>query len=176
MTELRITAPEGERFDQACRLYGISFPLHEQRLPEDQASVLCEKDYHFITLWENQTFCGLIFYWETPSFIYVEHFAIEPALRGGGYGTSALRSLCSRGKTVILEIDPPVDGVSHRRLHFYEKLGFVQNDFPHVHPPYRPGFSGHALHVLSYPLSLGPDLYADFARYLGGTVMAHGKR
>ncbi len=176
MTEKRITAPEGEAYDRALQLYSVSFPLHEQRLPADQAAVLCETDYHFTSLWDGETFCGLVLYWERPSFIYVEHFAIEPCLRGGGYGTSALRALCSQGKSVILEIDPPVDEVSRRRLRFYERAGFVQNSFEHVHPPYRPGFSGHALCVLSCPHALDKDLYTEFFQYLRDTVMAHGKK
>lgn len=176
MTELRITAPAGEGYDRAVRLYAASFPLHEQRLPEDQAAVLGQAAYHFATLWDGADFCGLLLYWAAPGFFYVEHFAIEPQLRGKGYGAAALRALCARGMPVILEIDPPIDEVSRSRLHFYEKLGFVQNGFAHVHPPYRPGFAGHALRVLSFPGALTPELYGDFFRYLRDTVMSHGAK
>lgn len=36
---------------------------------------------------------------------------------------------------VLLEIDPVVDAVSEARLGFYKKCGFLENPYPHVHPP-----------------------------------------
>lgn len=64
--------------------------------------------------------------WETETFIYVEHFFILPHLRGHACGSRALALLGGRGKTVILEIDPPADDVSLRRRGFYERAAFTK--------------------------------------------------
>lgn len=52
---------------------------------------------------------------------------------------------------MILEIDPLTTDIAVRRKRFYERLGFMLNPFPHVHPPYHDGLTGHALLVLSRP-------------------------
>ena len=77
-----------------------------------------------------------------------------------------------RGKPVILEIDPPVDRVSIDRRHFYQRLGFVENGFAHVHPPYRAGYQGHRLVVMSRP-AISAETYGLFADYLNHTVMRY---
>ena len=71
-----------------------------------------------------------------------------------------------------VEIDPPEDPVSRRRKGFYEGLGLVSNPWPHIHPPYRLEFSGHALEVMTFPGGWDEGQYRRFARYLDETVMA----
>lgn len=83
-----------------------------------------------------------------------------------------LALLAAEGKPVILEIDPPVDDLSHRRQGFYERAGYHANPYAHVHPPYHAANCGHALVVMSYPGALSADTYAAFAYYLQHTVMA----
>lgn len=79
-------------------------------------------EYHFDVIWEGETFVGILLHWEEEGFSYVEHFATDPALRGQGLGARALELLNSRGKSVVLEIDPPVDELSIRRKGFYQRL------------------------------------------------------
>ena len=163
----RITAPDHPLFPRAFALYEESFPIHEQRTREKQEKVLSHPDYRYEVILEGSSFVGILLYWEYRDGRYVEHFAIDPALRGQSYGSQALRALGARGRPIVLEIDQPVDPVSVRRQHFYEKLGFVSNPFPHVHPPYRPGFRGHDLVVMTFPRTWGEEGYAAFAGYLG---------
>ena len=84
----------------------------------------------------------------------------------------ALEVLGRDGKTVVLEIDPPVDEIARRRQGFYQRCGFAVNPYPHVHPPYRPEYPGHELVVLSSPRALTPAEYGAFACYLSAVVMA----
>ena len=102
----------------------------------------------------------------------MEHFAIAPQLRGQSWGSRALREFLAEGDPVVLEIDPPEDPVSRRRKGFYEGLGLVSNPWPHIHPPYRLEFSGHALEVMTFPGGWDEGQYRRFARYLDETVMA----
>lgn len=160
-------APDGPEW----ALYHQSFPEHERRLWPAQQMALAHPDYHFDVIWEGGAFAGLILWWEAEGFLYVEHFCIEPELRGKGLGQRALRLLTAKGKPVILEIDPPVDEISIRRKGFYERALFCANPWPHVHPPYRPGNSGHALVVMSAPGALTLEEYGAFSRYLADAVM-----
>ena len=72
---------------------------------------------------------------------------------------------------MILEIDPPVDAVSIRRRGFYQRCGFVENPYPHVHPPYHAGHAGHALVILTAPSAISAEEYAGFANFLRERVM-----
>lgn len=57
-------------------------------------------------------------------------------MRNKQYGQKTLSLLAKQGKTLILEIDPPKDDISKRRKGFYERCGFTENFFTHIHPPY----------------------------------------
>ena len=172
MEFIRLTDPGDLRFGPAFALYEGSFPLHEQRTRPAQAARLSHPEYRFTLLWEGGRLLGILLYWEGPGFRYVEHFAIAPELRGQGTGAQVLAELLGQSVPVILEIDPPVDEVSIRRKYFYERCGFTENPFPHIHPPYRKNFQGHPLVVLSAPEALSREGYDRFARYLQNTVMS----
>ena len=103
----RLTSERHPLFSAAMNLYAESFPSHEQREPASQARILSDPEYHFGLIMDGETFVGLILFWETDAFIYIEHFCICPELRNRQYGFRALRAFCECGKTVILEIDPP---------------------------------------------------------------------
>lgn len=167
----RVTRRDDPGFIRAMALYAKSFPLHEQRLSDSQLAILGEEAYHLDQIIQDGRFLGAIFYWETGDFVYVEHFCMEPHLRGQGFGKTALELLAEKGKTVILEIDPPADDISRRRLGFYQRCGFRENVHEHIHPAYRPEYRGHELVVLSYPEALNQAAYDRFAGYLRDTVM-----
>ncbi|MFQ7502317.1 MAG: GNAT family N-acetyltransferase [Alistipes finegoldii] len=80
-------------------------------------------------MWRGDEFIGILFHWGADGYRYVEHLAVSPALRGQNMGSAALSAFCRKVGRVILEIDPPVDDISIRRLHFYERLGFVANPY-----------------------------------------------
>lgn len=170
----RLTTSSGEAYEKAMELYRISFPVHEQRLPASQAGVMGTEAYHFDLIYDGETWVGLLLSWETAEFFYVEHFCIRPEMRGRQYGQRALELLNGRGKRVILEIDPPVDEVSVRRKAFYERAGYRENGFSHVHPPYREGFEGHKLVVMSHSGPLSAAEYGAFRDYLDLVVMGGG--
>lgn len=167
----RLTTADHEMYDQAMELYRRSFPFHEQREAASQAEIMGNGAYQFNLIYDGETFVGLILCWETSRFCYVEHFCILPSLRNRKYGQRALELLRRRGKIVILEIDPPVDEISIRRKGFYERAGYRENHFSHVHPAYHAGCSGHPLMVMSCPEPLSEEQYQEFDRYLKAVVM-----
>ena len=171
MKTIRLTDCGGPYRD-AMELYKMSFPAHEQREERSQKSIMSDPGYHFELVYDGDTWAAVMLYWETDSFVYLEHFCVFPELRGKEYGRRALELLAQKGKTVILEIDPPVDEISIRRKGFYERAGYTANEFRHVHPPYHKGNAGHELVVMSYPRALSREEYDGFSRYLAGVVMA----
>ncbi|MDO5415587.1 MAG: GNAT family N-acetyltransferase [Lachnospiraceae bacterium] len=167
----RITDAPHPMYQKALELYRISFPQHEQREAFSQERILSDGEYHFDLIYDGADFVGLILYWETGDFLYIEHFCIRPEARNHGYGEAALNLMKEKKKTLILEIDPPADPVAERRKGFYERCGFVENPYPHVHPPYHPENAGHALVVMTYPGVISEEEYHNFAEHLGRRVM-----
>ena len=164
MERIRLTDPADPRFREAFALYEISFPIYERQTRAAQAARLNHPEYHFDLLMEGERFLGILLFWESEGFRYVEHFATCPQLRGQGVGARALAQLNSEGIPVVLEIDPPRDEVSIRRQHFYERCGFFANTYLHVHPPYRAGYEGHPLVVMTCPAPASQEEY-DRWRY-----------
>ena len=165
----RITHTDDPLYAPAMALYGISFPPHEQREAPSQARILGRDAYHFDVVCDQGEFVGEILSWKIGGLRYVEHFCVLPEKRNQHYGQRILDNF--RSERLLLEIDPPVDELSTRRKHFYERCGFVENPYPHVHPAYHRGNAGHGLVVMSTGGLLSAAEYETFARFLRDTVM-----
>ena len=165
----RITSTTHPLYQKAMKLYSISFPAHEQREIRSQNQILTQDAYHFDIVCDRGEFIGEILYWEVAGFFYIEHFCVLPAMRNKHYGQKILNAY--QQTPLILEIDPPVDEISIRRKGFYERCGFVENPYRHIHPPYHADHRGHELVIMSLPRMLEADEYACFNHYLQGTVM-----
>ena len=98
----RLTSAAGADFEPAFDLYGVSFPIHEQRLIESQRSIMTHPEYLFDLIYDDSgEWCGDMLYWETADFIYVEHFCILPERRGQRCGQRALELLGEKGYRVV---------------------------------------------------------------------------
>ena len=114
----------------------------------------------------------MVSYWEKRKYIYIEHFCILPEMRNKQYGQRVLLLLKERQKTLILEIDPPIDTLSIRRKGFYERCGFIENPYNHIHPPYHKGNKGHELVIMSTPMQISQSEYDTFNDYLQNKIRA----
>lgn len=171
MNEFRIDSAEHFLYSSFSDLYRMSFPLYEQRQSANQLQALKDDRYHLLAWQEEGVFLGFIAYWQFKDYLYIEHYAINPLLRGKGLGTIFLKNILGKTKSVvILEIDPVIDHISAKRLDFYSALGFMVNEYSHIHPPYHEGIKGHALKVLSSRL-LCTDIYHCFKHDLEKVVM-----
>ena len=106
-------------FDQVYTLMEESFPKDEYRDYQKQKElfqnpeyqILIEKDPEFR---EIKAFFAA---WEFETFIYVEHFAVNPILRNGGVGSRMLKALTEDAeKMIILEVEPPTEEIAVRRV------------------------------------------------------------
>lgn len=102
---------------------------------------------------------GLITTWNFGKFIYVEHFATEPHLRGKGIGIHTLKLLSSLSALpIVLEVEPEhtsPDAV--RRIRFYERAGFHTWQTPYIQPPYSQGKNSLPMNLMAHDLEETPE-------------------
>ena len=155
----------------ATKLYDQAFPYLEKRNESEQQRVMSKSNYHFDIITDEGKFVGILAYWKNDNFIFIEHFAVLPELRGRGYATGALNILKNQNDcNIILEIDPPVDEVSRKRFAFYQKCGFVMNSHDHTQAKYHLGDSDLKLKILSYPRQITVEEYASFKNFVNDEV------
>ncbi len=143
-------------WDSLVRIYLQSFPIDEQRPVESIARLFIEEPRYTMyaivdadgerpkVIGESQepranshSLLGLLTTWKFADFIYIEHFAIDPALRSQGYGSEALKAFIhEQCKPLVLEAEPPTDEMTHRRIRFYERIGLTLYDYPYIQPAY----------------------------------------
>ncbi len=137
----RITQTQGSSYEYIEKLIVESFPVEEYRKLDELRDYTRTKSIFYNNLIiDGQDPVGMISYWAFDRFYYIEHFAVDPKQRNGGYGKqviSHLKKLFDR--PIVLEVEPPVLEISERRIGFYKRQGFTLWDTPYQQPPYRPG-------------------------------------
>lgn len=109
--------------------------LHNLRAYTDRTG-----NFHNNILFDDETPIGFITYWDFGTFYYIEHFAINPALRNGGYGKKVLNSLCEKlQRPIVLEVEAPIEEMAQRRINFYKRHGFELWEKEYQQPPYKQG-------------------------------------
>ena len=98
--------------------------------------------------------------------LYLEDLFVIPEKRGKGYGKSALDLLKEKGKIILLEIEPPINGITQRRYNFYKRNGFAMNPYYHIQAKYHPGDADLELKVLTYPRVMEKEEYRLFYEYM----------
>lgn len=164
MTIERIANPDNPDFEWCMELYTGSFPYEERRDLERVKHDLSDTRYFFLCFKEEATSAGLGFftYWDMGEFLYGEHFAVNPSMRGGGIGARILEHIRSIGKPVILEIEKPENGTALRRLRFYERNGFVLNSHTHLQPPYHKTSKPIEMRIMTWPETFSAEEYECF--------------
>ena len=162
----RLSDSNRHLFDRAFALYESAFPREERRDLTEQTRVLNKEAYHVDFILNNGEFQGIMLYWETEDFIYLEHFTTLPEVRGNGIGSAALELLKAKGKTVLLEIEPPTDELTRRRFAFYQRNGFQMTPHYHIQAKYHLGDEDLQLSILSYPTIITEQQYMLFQDYM----------
>lgn len=163
-------------FTQVDQLYESAFPLHEKRDHAAKIRAFNHDNYQLQAWFDGQQFVGMIGVWDFGDYRYIEHLAVNNLLRGQGYGKQMLGQFLQQSPKTILEIDPLTTDIAHKRLHFYQSLGFQVNPFVHYHPAYHANMDDHELIVLSYPCPLEPLQYQRFLVDLCHEVMTDSTR
>ena len=138
--------------DQVENTYTASFPIDERRSFDlIKELIVNNPTFNLYTFEKAGQYLGFITIWEFPNFLYVEHFAIESTQRSGGIGSLTLSKLMeSATKPFILEVEPPLDEMSKRRIEFYKRHGFKLDTHDYKQPPYMEGLNWLDLQLMSY--------------------------
>ncbi len=110
-------------------IYTESFPPEERR-PTDHFFRLADTPgapFRILVICDDAGhYAGFISYWQFDTFAYIEHFAVNPAARGGGIGACALQEFrAMSGLPVVLEVERPgSNDMADRRIAFYRRNGF----------------------------------------------------
>jgi len=156
-------------------LYFKSFPPEERR-PWDMLLKSADDSNHPLSLLkiidsENRT-AGFMTRWHLSGFTYIEHFAINPQMRGCGIGAAAMSALiAAEGRTpVVLEAEPADNGdvypMAQRRIAFYRRLGFI--DFPqfeYFQPPYSPALPKVKLTLMSTSADIDLEMISSIIHH-----------
>ncbi|PTN38943.1 GNAT family N-acetyltransferase [Desulfonatronum sp. SC1] len=140
-----------EQFESFWEIYSESFPEYEKRDRAGQLAVLTRKEYAVNFYSEADSMMGFIAYWDIGGYYFVEHIAIAETGRGRGIGSILMNNLIQSGRNVVLEVEPPVDDTTLRRIKFYERLGFHLNQHHHIQPPLQADGSALHLKLMSFP-------------------------
>ncbi|MFI3322985.1 MAG: GNAT family N-acetyltransferase [Rikenellaceae bacterium] len=138
LKRVKIETEQSIYFDSCFELYTSAFPREERRSKEYHLETMRRDKFSFDAVLDDDKFVGIVAWWDFDQIRYIEHFAVCPTLRGGGYGAKILKMFGSESqKTILLEVEyPENDQLKMRRIEFYKRQGFVLNPHPYSHPPY----------------------------------------
>ena len=156
----RITTANTALYGYMEKLITSAFPPEEYRNLEELRQYTDNKPaFHNNILFHNDNPVGILTYWDFNRFCYVEHFAIDPSLRNGGYGKQALNHLCQQlGRPIVLEVEMPEEEMAKRRIGFYQRQGFTLWEKPYQQPPYKTGDGYLPMFLMAYGnLECGKD-------------------
>ena len=171
----RITRADDHYWDASWEIYQSNFPSGEQRLLADHIRALEDDRYHSMAILQGDHVVGILFYWRLPPFLFVEHLAIGEAFKGRGIGSDVLSLLKQQIGRLILEIDPPDDEIAVRRMHFYERDGFILNPYLHVNLPLRIGEEALPLRIMTVDTMLSEVEYEAFLSVLMTDLIQYGE-
>ena len=145
-----------------------NFIREERRDREAARALLADPRYSFCHVVDGDERVGFITLWSLRDRVFVEHFVTYEAYRNRGVGQRVLALLAGAYGKMVLEAEPPDTPFAARRLGFYGRCGFHENDLPYLQPPYRADDTGVPLILLSYPEPLSDPVAT--ARELYETV------
>jgi GNAT superfamily N-acetyltransferase len=142
-----------ELFGELFALMEKSFPPNERRSRAAHRSEF--EDSRFRSLcYCPSGLAGFMNYWDLGSLLFLEHFAVQPELRGRGVGSELMKQFqaLNPDRCIILETEPRSFGeIAARRIEFYTRLGFFYNDFKYFQPTISENENPVELKLMSYP-------------------------
>lgn len=160
---MNISKVNEKDFEQIFSVLVEAFPESELRTKEKQHNLLNNPLYKAYSIVDNNRLIGTLLAWEYSDFRFIEHFAILPEYRDGGIGTKILKKfILLDNLPVYLEVEPPSNVVTKKRIAFYKHLGFKFNDYLYYQPAQQKGQTPVKLKIMSYPDALSEEEFISF--------------
>ncbi|PHO10676.1 hypothetical protein CPG37_02210 [Malaciobacter canalis] len=167
MQEIKLESIETELFKATWSLYEGSFPSNEKRELSVQEKILKNQNYTALCYLDSKKqLIALLFYWKLGEFYFIEHFAVHPKCRGQSYGTKILNEFLKDKKNVVLEIEPVCDEQTKKRLDFYKRANFVENNYEHYQIPLKKDDKSIILTLLSYEKAINNEEYSKLHKLM----------
>ena len=148
---MSLRAATKDDFDAIYDAIEDNFVPEERREREKARRIFHEEKYSVLHIMDGTEKVGFFTVWKLDVYAYVEHFVVYKEFRNRGYGGAALELLKNEYSELVLEAEPPAEGMAARRVAFYERCGFCQNEQYYMQPSYREGGDGVELVLMSYP-------------------------
>ena len=161
-----------EDFEFFYPIMKYSFPENERRSKSAQRALFDDARYKVAAERDELgKIVAFMAYWELDDVTYLEHFAVDRELRGAGLGGAFLDELTAGlNGPVVLEAEPPETEIAARRIAFYERHGFVLNDYDYIQPPLGKNRRPVPLKVMSLAAPLGREQFDDIRRKIYSAV------
>ena len=170
--EIKKALPGTQAFRDVKELYYSAF-LSEERLPFSRMALLStlKPSVDLLAYYDGETFCGFSFTVCTDQYLYVDFFAVNPKLRGKGYGSRMIADLLARypvpaiGEAKAPDPNSPEYELEKRRIAFWKRAGFdffnneiiIYNDeVPYIVNSTKPPYDREAYWAIFDHLSFGP--------------------
>jgi GNAT superfamily N-acetyltransferase len=137
-------------FDKIYEIMEKSFPLTEFRLKHEQAELFHNKYYRIFGIKENEIITSIAAVWCFEDFVFIEHLATLPEHRNKGLGAQILNKILNTtDKLVCLEVEPPEDELTRKRVAFYKRNGMFFNSYPYIQPSISSGRAPIPLYIMT---------------------------
>lgn len=160
-----------ETFDKLYALMENDFPEAERRTKCEQKKLLNNNIASINFIKVDGNIAGYFIYWDFGDFLFIEHIATKKEFRGQGLGTKFLENFIKQSnKNIILEVEIPTDEISTKRIKFYERLGFVLNDYDYTQPSYHGGGDELPMKIMTLKDKLSKADYERIIRKIKSSV------
>lgn len=150
-----------------------SFPKEEYRPYAAQRALLDRPEYAIYGMKEGSSIVGFAAVWELEDWLFLEHLAVDPECRNKGIGGQLLGFFT--GKRCCLEVEPPENALTRRRVGFYQRNGFFLNDYPYVQPSLGFGRSPVPLCIMTSGWTILPKEFTELKELLYSRVYGQTK-
>lgn len=147
-------------FEKIYKIMENSFPLTEFRPKHEQLALFDNANYSVHGIRENGEIITIAAVWNFESIMFIEHLATAIEKRNQGLGKELLNELInSTDKTVCLEVDPPENELTRRRIAFYERCGMHFNSYPYIQPSITKGKKPIPLFIMTSRSEIDEDKF-----------------
>lgn len=152
-------------FLDVYKLMQVSFPPSEFRTYEEQLALFKRPNYKVYVFEENNVMLAFVAEWILTGIHFIEHFAVNPELRGHGIGSEITSEYLKQISTsVVIEVEAADTSIAKRRIAFYERSGFALSNIEYIQPLLRKTSTDVLLRLMHFPAEISEETLYEAKR------------